>query len=161
MSSEEKILTLLEKMQEELISIKDAQSVLDKRMDGLHESLFTAKTDIMNIKTSLFTIKDDLQSVKLRLELDVERRFDAVNASIDTVEKHLDTLDEMKELAGERKGGHDPRRGCAAWLGYCRAEKSTIKTAPGATNTGSGKRDYKLWRDCSPFYCNAHFPKLQ
>ena len=103
MSSEEKILALLEKMQEELISIKDAQSVLDKRMDGLHESLFTAKTDIMNIKTSLVTIKDDLQSVKLRLELDVERRFDAMNASIDTVEKHLDTLDEMKGLAGETK----------------------------------------------------------
>ena len=26
-----------------------------------------------------------------------------MNASIDTVEKHLDTLDEMKELAGETK----------------------------------------------------------
>ena len=99
MNNEEKILALLEQMQEELITIKDAQSLFDKRMDGLHESLFNAKTDILNIKTSLFTVKDDLQSVKLRLELDVEKRFDAVNASIDTVEKRLDTLDEMKELA--------------------------------------------------------------
>lgn len=99
MNNEEKILALLEQMREELTTIKDAQSLFDKRMDGLHESLFNAKTDILNIKTSLFTVKDDLQSVKLRLELDVEKRFDAMNASIDTVEKSLDTLDEMKELA--------------------------------------------------------------
>ena len=71
MNNEEKILNLLTQM--------------NIRMDEM-----TGRMDQM---------QDDITSIKLRLELDVEKRFDAVNDSIDAISKKLDTLDEVKELA--------------------------------------------------------------
>ena len=71
MNNEEKILNLLTQM--------------NIRMDEM-----TGRMDQM---------QDDITSIKLRLELDVEKRFNAVNDSIDAISKKLDTLDEVKELA--------------------------------------------------------------
>lgn len=51
------------------------------------------------ILTILTQMQDDISGIKLRLELDIEKRFDAVNESIDVIAEKLDTLDEVKQLA--------------------------------------------------------------
>lgn len=48
-------------------------------------------------------IQDDIAAIKTRLDYDVDRRFDAINESLDVIEKRLDTLDDVKELAEETK----------------------------------------------------------
>lgn len=48
-------------------------------------------------------IQDDITAIKTRLDYDVDRRFDAINESLDVIEKRLDTLDDVKDLAEETK----------------------------------------------------------
>lgn len=48
-------------------------------------------------------MQGDIHCINARLELDVEKRFDAVNESIDAILKKLETLDEVKVLAEETR----------------------------------------------------------
>lgn len=75
MNNEEKILAILEQ----------------------HSKMFEKMQD------DITGMQDDITGVKLRLELDVEKRFNAVNEGIDALEKRLDTLDEVRELAEETR----------------------------------------------------------
>lgn len=75
MNNEEKILAILEQ----------------------HSKMFEKMQD------DITGMQDDITGIKLRLELDVEKRFDAINEGIDTLEKHLAPLDEVKEMAEETR----------------------------------------------------------
>lgn len=75
MSNEEKILAILEQ----------------------HSKMFE------RMQESQKQIQDDIAAIKTRLDYDVDRRFDAINESLDVIEKRLDTLDDVKELAEETK----------------------------------------------------------
>lgn len=55
------------------------------------------------VQESQKQIQDDIAAIKARLDYDVDRRFDAINESLDVIEKRLDTLDDVKELAEETK----------------------------------------------------------
>ncbi len=75
MNNEEKILAILEKHGAMLESLND-------RMDEMQEKL-NSRMDRMDSRMD--KMQDDLTCVRLRLELDVEKRFDAVNEGIDAI----------------------------------------------------------------------------
>lgn len=73
MSNEEKILAMLSQIQEEQKQMRDEQ----KQM------------------------RDDITGIKLRLELDVEKRFDAVNEGIDAILAQLTPKRRVDELESD------------------------------------------------------------
>lgn len=117
MTNEEKILEMLTQIQgtltqvqTDLTQVKADQKQTDQRLDGLHQALFNAQTDLIRLKTYTFPLKDEqalvqrglekvqdeLHGVKAYLELDVEKRFDAVNEGIDTILERLEPQDQME-----------------------------------------------------------------
>ena len=46
-------------------------------------------------------MRDDLNAVKLRLELDVEKRFDAVNEGIDAILEQLTPKKQIEEMEAD------------------------------------------------------------
>ena len=110
MNTEDKILALLEHMQEEqklmrddISGVKDDLAGVKDDLAGVKDDLAGVKDDLVGVKGEVVGMKDDITGIKLRLELDVEKRFDAMNDSIDAISKKLDTLDEVKALAEETK----------------------------------------------------------
>lgn len=82
MNNEEKILAILEQ----------------------HSKMFEKmQDDISSLKAGQSSMQDDIAAIKTRLDYDVDVRFKAINASLDVIEKRLDTLDDVKELAEETK----------------------------------------------------------
>jgi len=80
MNNEEKILAMLEKHGEMLEKLND-------RVDQIQDT---------QIK-----MQDDLTSVKLRLELDVEKRFDGVNEGIDAIMEQLTPKSRVEALEAD------------------------------------------------------------
>lgn len=80
MNNEEKILAMLSQIQEEQKQMRDEQKQMrdeQKRM------------------------RDDITGIKLRLELDVEKRFDAVNEGIDAILAQLTPKRRVDELESD------------------------------------------------------------
>lgn len=73
MNNEEKILAMLSQIQEEQTRMREEQT----------------------------RMRDDLNAVKLRLELDVEKRFDAVNEGIDAILEQLTPKSRVDELESD------------------------------------------------------------
>lgn len=87
MNNEEKILELLAQIQKEQKEMRQGQQ-------QMHE-------DITGLKAGQRTMQDDLTAVKLRLELDVEKRFDAVNEGIDAILENLTPKSRVDELESD------------------------------------------------------------
>lgn len=77
MTNEEKILEMLGQMQEDISGMKG---------------------DISALKSGQAQTKEDLHRVKAYLELDVEKRFDAVNEGIDAILEKLVPEDRVERL---------------------------------------------------------------
>ena len=75
MSNEEKILTILSTMQTQMGQMQKQMDRIEERLDRIDARLDKAE--------------DDLQRVRLYLELDVEKRFDAINVGIDVIQERL------------------------------------------------------------------------
>lgn len=73
MNNEEKILAILSHIQEEQAQMREEQT----------------------------RMRDDLNAVKLRLELDVEKRFDAVNEGIDAILEQLTPKKQIEEMEAD------------------------------------------------------------
>lgn len=125
MTNEEKILELLTQMQGQITQIQGDISGLDGRMERLETGqaaldgrMERIKSDLSFVKLRLETLdhkqaaiegrmsrfepvqaqtKDDLHRVKAYLELDVEKRFDAVNEGIDTILERLEPQERTEE----------------------------------------------------------------
>lgn len=76
MNNEEKILEMLTQMQEDISGMK---------------------SDISALKSAQAQTQDDLHRVKAYLELDVEKRFDAVNEGIDAILEKIVPEDRMEK----------------------------------------------------------------
>lgn len=84
MNNEEKILAMLTQMQEEQRQMLEEQK-------QMHD-------DITGIKNQQSKMQDDITGIKLRLELDVEKRFDAVNEGIDAILAQLTPKRKVEEM---------------------------------------------------------------
>jgi len=80
MNNEEKILAMLTQMQSDIADLKANQA---------------------EMQTTQTKMQDDLTSVKLRLELDVERRFDGVNEGIDAIMEQLTPKSRVEALEAD------------------------------------------------------------
>lgn len=94
MNNEEKILAILEKHGEML-----AQMQTD--ISGLKETQTQMQTDISGLKASHTKMQDDIVGIKVRLDYDVDKRFDAVNEGIDAILEKLTPKDRVKELEAD------------------------------------------------------------
>ena len=82
MSNEEKILAIL-------AEIKVTQEKQGQALEE-HSKMFEK-------------MQDDITAIKVRLDYDVDKRFDALAEGQAMIEKRLNTLDEVKELAEETR----------------------------------------------------------
>lgn len=122
MNTEEKILEILEKLNTRMENLESGQAALEGHLDRLQTAqslanigfeslghkqaafegrmgrLETALTELQGTQTKM---QEDLASVKLRLELDIEKRFDAVNEGIDTILEKLTPKNRVDELEAD------------------------------------------------------------
>ena len=84
MNNEEKILELLAQIQKE-----------QKEMRGEQQQI---REDITGLKAGQRAMQEDISAVKLRLELDVEKRFDAVNEGVDAILEQLTPKRRVEEM---------------------------------------------------------------
>ena len=115
MSNEEKILALLEQVSSRMEGLESGQAALEGRMKRINGDLKTNNLLIRNleskqaafegrmgrIETALAEAQDGLTAIKLRLELDVEKRFDAVNEGIDAILAQLTPKSRVDELESD------------------------------------------------------------
>lgn len=115
MNNEEKILEMLEKLNGRMESLESGQAALEGRMERINGDLKTNNLLIRNLEskqaafegrmgrleTTLTKAQDDLTAVKLRLELDVEKRFDAVNEGIDAILAQLTPKRRVDEMEAD------------------------------------------------------------
>lgn len=115
MNTEEKILELLEKLNGRMDGLESGQAALEGRMDRINGDLKTNNLMIRNLEskqaafegqmgrleTALTKAQDDLTAVKLRLELDIEKRFDAVNEGIDAILVQLTPKRKVEEMEAD------------------------------------------------------------
>lgn len=87
MNNEEKILAILEKHGEMLAQMNGRMDQVGTRLDQM--------------QTTQTQMQDDIRRVNLRLELDVEKRFDAVNEGIDTILERLTPKSRVDELEAD------------------------------------------------------------
>ena len=115
MSNEEKILAMLTQMQGTIDhmqgDISQMQGTIDHMqgdisqmqgtIDHMQGDISQMQGTINHMQGDISQMQGTITGIKLRLELDIEKRFDAVNQSIDAIEKRLDVLDEVKALSEE------------------------------------------------------------
>ena len=87
MNNEEKILAMLEQM--------------NGRMDKMHEDISGIKSTQRETQADISDLKEDVAGIKLRLELNVEKRFDAVNEGIDSILAQLTPKSRVDELESD------------------------------------------------------------
>ena len=84
MAHEEKILEMLVHLQAGQSHMQEQMDRMETRMDGMQEQINT--------------LQDDMHRVKAYLELDVEKRFDAVNEGIDMILEKMVPEDRVEKL---------------------------------------------------------------
>lgn len=124
MNNEEKILAILEKLNARMENLESGQAALEGYLDRIKsDQSFTNlrlgnlehkqaafegrmarfESALGEIKEAQSKIQEDVTSINLTLELDVDKRFKAIAEGQEAIEKRLDTLDDVKELAEETK----------------------------------------------------------
>lgn len=124
MNNEEKILAILEKLNARMENLESGQAALEGYLDRIKsDQSFTNlrlgnlehkqaafegrmarfESALGEIKEVQSKIQEDVTSINLTLELDVDKRFKAIAEGQEAIEKRLDALDDVKELAEETK----------------------------------------------------------
>ena len=101
MNTEEKILEILEKLNSRMENLESGQAAFEGRMGHLGAALAELQKGQEQMRVEQAQIGDDLTSVKLRLELDIEKRFDAVNEGIDAILDKLTPKSRVDELEAD------------------------------------------------------------
>ena len=96
MSNEEKILELLTKMQadqteirEEQKQIREEQKQMRKEQMKMREEQMKMREEQMKMREEQKQMQEDIAGIKLRLDYDVNKRFDAINDGIDSILEQL------------------------------------------------------------------------
>lgn len=115
MNNEEKILELLEELNAHIGTIETGQAALGGHLDRIkgEQSLINLKLEnssylqtalegrMARFETLLEGMQGDLSSVKARLDLDIEKRFDAINEGIDTILESLTPQSKIEALEAD------------------------------------------------------------
>lgn len=122
MNNEEKILAILEKIDTRMDALETGQAALEGRLERIGSDQKFTNLELRNLETkqaafegrmgrleaaltglqeSQTQMQDDITSIKLRLELDVEKRFDAVNEGIDAILEKLTPKSRVDELESD------------------------------------------------------------
>ena len=96
MNNEEKILELLTQMQQEQHQIRleqqemrEEQRQIRLEQQEMREEQRQIRLEQQEMREEQSRMRDDITRINLRLELDVEKRFDAVNEGIDAILEKL------------------------------------------------------------------------
>lgn len=119
MNNEEKILAVLEKIDTRMDTLETGQAALEGRLDRIGSDQKFTNLELRNLEAkqaafegrmgrleaaltglqeSQAQLQDDITSIKLRLELDVKKRFDAVNEGIDAILAQLTPKRKVEEM---------------------------------------------------------------
>lgn len=122
MTNEEKILELLEKLSTHMESLESGQAELEGRLERIGSDQKITNLELRNLEVKQVAfegrmgrfetalaglqeaqsqMQDDLTSVKARLELDIEKRFDAVNEGIDAILEKLTPKNRVDEMEAD------------------------------------------------------------
>ena len=82
MSNEDKILAILEKLQEDVSGLKE---------------------DVSGLKEDVSGLKEDVSGIKIRLDADIQTQLNLLSEGHSRLVERLDILDEVKELAEETR----------------------------------------------------------
>ena len=94
MNNEEKILELLTQMQQEQRQIRLEQQEMREEQRQIRQ-------EQQEMRQEQLRMRDDITRINLRLELDVEKRFDAVNEGIDAILAQLTPKRRVDELESD------------------------------------------------------------
>ena len=96
MNNEDKILAILEKLQEDFSGMKEDVSSLKQDVSGL-------KQDASGLKEDVSSLKQDVSSIKIRLDVDIQTQLNLLSEGHSRLVERLDILDEVKELAEDTR----------------------------------------------------------
>ena len=89
MSNEEKILELLTKMQADQTEIREEQKQIREEQIKMREEQMKMREEQMKMREEQKQMQEDIAGIKLRLDYDVNKRFDAINDGIDSILEQL------------------------------------------------------------------------
>ncbi len=89
MSNEEKILELLTKMQADQTEIREEQKQIREEQKQMREEQMKMREEQMKMREEQKQMQEDIAGIKLRLDYDVNKRFDAINDGIDSILEQL------------------------------------------------------------------------
>ncbi len=108
MNNEEKILAMLEKMNgtvekhgELLEKLTDRVDQIQQEQQQMREEQQQMREEQQQMREEQQHMRDDITGIKLRLELDVEKRFDAVNEGIDAILAQLTPKRRVEEMEAD------------------------------------------------------------
>lgn len=115
MNNEEKILELLEELNSQMERLGSGQAALEGRMERINGDLKTNNLMIRNLEskqaafegrmgrleTVLTKAQDDITAIKIRLDYDIDKRFDAVNEGIDAILAQLTPKRKAEEMEAD------------------------------------------------------------
>ena len=94
MNNEEKILALLAEMQQEQKQMRQEQT-------QMRQEQMQMRQEQMQMQQEQKQMHEEIDAIKLHLELNVEKRFDAVNESIDAILEMLTPKSQVDELKSD------------------------------------------------------------
>ena len=98
MANEEKILEMLVQLQAGQSHMQEQMDRMETRMDGMQGQINGIQGQMDGMQEQINTLQDDMHRVKAYLELDVEKRFDAVNEGIDMILEKMVPEDRVEKL---------------------------------------------------------------
>lgn len=101
MNNEEKILEMLAQMQTEQKEMRAEQQQMRAEQQQMRAEQQQMLVEQQQMRAEQQQMRDDITSIKLRLELDVEKRFDAVNEGIDAILEKLVPKNRVDELEAD------------------------------------------------------------
>lgn len=101
MSTEEKILAILEKHSQMFEQVFSRMDQMQEDQAQMRKDQRQMREEQQQMREEQRQMRDDLTSVKLRLELDVEKRFDGVNEGIDAILEKLTPKNRVDELEAD------------------------------------------------------------
>ena len=110
MNNEDKILAILEKLQEDFSGMKEDVSSLKQDVSGLKQDVSGLKQDVSGLKQDasglkedVSSLKQDVSSIKIRLDVDIQTQLNLLSEGHSRLVERLDILDEVKELAEDTR----------------------------------------------------------
>lgn len=98
MANEEKILEMLVQLQAGQTRMQRQMDSMQGQINSIQGQINGIQGQVNGIQGQVNSLQDDMHRVKAYLELDVEKRFDAVNEGIDMILERMVPEDRVEKL---------------------------------------------------------------